>query len=238
VRKFVGMLLLGGLVAGLSAIPAAAGEGNLKKFCKTNVAIDASEEGPSDRLLERLGNTAPPEIADTVDSAVSAFQEQGEAVFEDPTFVDAIAEIDQFVLDNCDYEQVDVTMEDYSFTGIPDEVEAGTIAFSLTNDGAELHEFVVFQLRGDATLDDLLELPEDATEEDFGEFVKPVPGGGFAEPGASDLALVKLNKDGNYVALCFIPVGSTDEASAEAAEEAGAPPHFMEGMAAEFEVTS
>ena len=229
------MLALATLVVGLAAIPAAAGEGNLKKFCKTNVAIDASEEGPGDRLLERFRSTAPTEIADTVDSAVSTFQEQGEAAFEDPTFLAALAEIDQFVVDNCGYEQVDVTLEDYSFTGMPDEVEAGTIAFSLTNEGSELHEFVVFRLRGDATLDDILELPEDATEEDFGEFVKPVPGGGFAEPGASDLALVKLKKDGNYVAICFIPVGTTPDSG----EEGGSgPPHFMEGMAAEFEVTS
>jgi hypothetical protein len=235
VRRFIGVLLLGGLVAGLAATPAAAGEGNVKAFCKASLAIDTVEEDPSERLLNRLRNSAPPEIADTVDSAVSIFEEQGEAAFEDPTFQAAIADWDQYVLENCGYEQVDVTMEDYSFTGLPDEIEKGTIAFNLTNEGAELHEFTVFRLRGDATLDDILALPEDATEDDFAELARPVPGGGFAFPDASDVALIKLRKTGEYVALCFIPVGSTPDAGEEGGD---GPPHFTEGMAAEFEVTS
>ncbi len=41
-----------------------------------------------------------------------------------------------------------------------------------------------------------------------------------------------LKKTGNYAALCFIPVGTTSEET-----EGTGPPHFTEGMAAEFEVT-
>jgi hypothetical protein len=227
------VLLFGGLVAGLGAAPAAGGEGNVKRFCKANLAVD-NADAPSDRLLERLRDAAPPEIAETVDAAVTAFQEQGEDAFEDETFLTALGEIDEFVLDNCGYEQIEVSMQDYAFDGVPDEVNKGVVAFNLTNDGAELHEFTIGRLKGDATLEDILDLPEDAPEEDYEEFIREVPGGGFAFPEESDLALVNLKKTGNYVALCFIPVGSTPDA----AEEGGSgPPHLHEGMAAEFEVT-
>jgi hypothetical protein len=220
-------------VFGASA--AVAGEGNVKKFCKANVAIDTAEEGPSDRQLERFRDTAPPEIAETVDAAVTQFEEEGEDAFEDEAFNALLAEVDQFVIDNCDYQQITVRMQDFAFEGLPEEIEKGTIAFSVLNEGEELHEFVVLRLKGDATLDDLLELPEDASEEDFGELASEVPGGGFAFPGDSDLALVKLKKTGTYVAICFIPVGTTPESG----DEGGSgPPHFTEGMVTEFEVTS
>jgi len=223
-----------GAVALLWAGPSIAGEPGVKKFCKANVAIDASGD-PSPRLQARWSNTAPPEIAAQVDAVLAGFEEQGEAAFEDPAVQAAFAEVDQFVLDNCGYEQVDTTLRDYAFDGIPDEIEKGVVAFNLTNEGTELHELATLRLKGDATLDDILDLPEDATDKQLGKLVAEVPGGGFAFPGASDVALINLKRAGSYVALCFIPVGSTPDA----AEEGGSgPPHFMEGMAVEFEVTS
>jgi hypothetical protein len=234
-RKLTVFLAVVALGTTVGASFAGAGpSGDLKKFCKANVALDAAPEGPTPRLIERYRSTAPPEIAETVDSAVTAFEELGEGAFEDEAFLASLREIDQFVLDNCDYEQVDVTMEDFAFSGIPSEVEKGTVAFNLVNEGAELHEFVLVRLKGDATLDDLLELPEDATEEDFAELASEVRGGGFAAPGEPDLALVNFKRTGNYVAVCFIPVGSTPDAP----DGGTGPPHFTEGMAAEFEVTS
>jgi hypothetical protein len=233
VRRLTAGLALVALVTVLGASSAVAGGGNVKKFCKANVAIDQADE-PSKRQLERLRTTAPAEIADTVDAAVTQFQEQGEAAFEDEAFLAAINEIDQFVLDNCGYEQIDVSMQDYAFDGIPDEIDKGTVAFNLTNEGAELHELAIVRLKGDATLEDLLALPEDASEEDLAELASEVRGGGFAFPGDSDVALITLKKPGDYAALCFIPVGTTPEAG----EEGGSgPPHYIEGMAAEFEVT-
>ena len=234
-RRLAVCLTLVALVTAFGVMPAGAGEGNVKKFCKTNVAIDTAEEGPSDRQLERFRDTAPPEIAETVDEAVTIFQEEGEDAFEDEAFNALLAEVDQFVIDNCGYQQITVRMQDYAFEGIPEEIEKGTIAFSVLNEGEELHEFVVLRLKGDATLDDLLELPEDASEEDFGELASEVRGGGFAFPGDSDLALMKLKKTGTYVAICFIPVGSTPDTVDQ--EGGDGPPHFTEGMAAEFEVT-
>lgn len=238
-RRLTVCLAVVALVVAFGVSSAVAGEGNVKRFCKANVAIDTAEEGPSNRQVERLRDTAPPEIADTVDTAVTLFQEEGEEAFENEAFSDALAEIDQFVLDNCGFEQATVRMQDFAFEGMPEEVEKGTVAFSLLNEGDELHEFVVLRLKGDTSLDDILELSEDASEEEFeeelGDLASEVRGGGFAFPGESDLALMTFKKTGRYVALCFIPVGSTPESG----DEGGSgPPHFVEGMTAVFAVTS
>ena len=153
----------------------------------------------------------------------------------------AIAEIDQFVVDECGYQTVDVTMADYSFEGIPARLDTGVVAFSLRNEGAELHEFTVGKLKGDATLDDILDLPADASEKELGKLMQPVPGGGFAFPGESDVALIDFKKSGKYVALCFIRVGTTPEAAAAADDEteegdSGGTLHAHEGMAVQFSV--
>jgi hypothetical protein len=238
VRKLLVALTVAGLAVALGAVPSAAGSGDLKKFCSTYAAVDASDGGPSSRQGTRLRDTAPADVAEAVGTALDLFEELGDSALEDSTFTGALAEVEGFVVDDCGYEQVDVTMQDYAFSGMPAEVEKGKVAVSLTNEGTELHEFAVFRLKGDATLDDILALPADASEEDQSELVTPVRGAGFAFPGGSDTAFFNLKKTGDYVALCFIPVGTTPDTIQGEGEGGTGPPHFMEGMAAEFEVTS
>lgn len=231
-RRLTVCVAVAAVATAVGASPALAGEGDLKEFCKANVKLEQVDE-PSEKLLEKLRDTAPPEIAEQVDQAVTTFEEQGEDAFEDEAFIALINEIDQFVLDNCGFEQFTVRMQDFAFEGMPEAVETGTVAFNLLNEGEELHELVVFRLKGDATLDDILDLPEDASDDDFEELAAAVRGGGFAFPGDTDLAFVNFKKPGRYVALCFIPVGTTPES-----EDGDGPPHFVEGMAAVFAVTS
>jgi hypothetical protein len=244
-RRLIVCLAAVGVVTGLGAAPANAGEGNLKQFCKLTVALDTTDE-PSEKQLNEYVDSAPPEIAEQVDQAVSTFEEQGEAAFEDEAFVALVTEVDQFAVDNCGFEQFEVGMQDYAFVDFPTEVEKGTVAFVVNNDGTELHEIHFVRLKGDATLDDILALPPDAEDSEFEELGTEVRGGAFAFPGASDIAFVTFKKPGTYVALCSIPVGTTPEA-VEAEESGGeeheegseeAPPHFTEGMAAEFEVVA
>ena len=237
-RKLTASLAAVAVALAFGASSALAGEGDVQKFCKANVAIDSAEEGPTNKQLEKLRSTAPPEIAETADAAVTQFQEEGEDAFDDEAFNALLNEIDEFVLDNCDFQQFTVRMQDYAFEGVPEEVEKGTVAFSLLNEGQELHEFAVLRLKGDATLDDVLEAAEGASEEELedelGELASDVRGGGFAFPGETDLALINLKKTGRYVAICFIPVGTTPETVEEGGTGA---PHFVEGMVAAFEVT-
>ena len=216
-----------------AGVGVAATGGGADAFCKVNLAVDASPQGPTPKLLQKFRDTAPADIAQTVDDAVSAFEDQGEAAFEDPTFAAKIAEIDQYVVDNCGYQTVDVSMGDYSFTGVPESLDKGVTAFVLSNDGAELHEFVVARLKGDTTVEDILALPENASAKARKKLVQEIPGGGFAAPGQSDVALINLRQPGQYVALCFIPVGTTPDAQ----DGGDGPPHAHQGMTAEFTVS-
>jgi hypothetical protein len=73
----------------------------------------------------------------------------------------------------------------------------------------------------DETVDELLALPED---EVFSKVA--MAGVVFADaPGAEATSMLDLEA-GEYIALCFIPIGGAEEG----------PPHFTGGMVAEFTV--
>ena len=216
----------------MAAVPASAGEGNVKAFCKANMALDAafSAEQPKPRvingLLDVVARTAPPKVADAVNLAVPAFKENPESAFEDPAVEEAVRQIEAFEYESCGYEQVDVSLEDYSFGGIPSEVKKGTTAFRLTNEGAEAHEMFVVKLKPGTSVDELIAADE-AEFEDLAEEI----GNGFALPGEGGYATINLKKPGRYAAVCLIPVGTTETV------EGTGPPHATQGMAAEFKVT-
>ena len=44
-------------------------------------------------------------------------------------------------------------------------------------------------------------------------------------------------EEGRYVAICFIPVGTTPDVLASGAPPEDTPPHFMEGMVTELTVS-
>src|SRR5687767_11045705 len=102
-RRLIVCLAAAAAVTAFGVSSAAAGEGNLKQFCKLTVAIDAGDE-PSEKQLNEYRDAAPPEIAEQVDQAVTTFEEQGEDAFEDDAFTALITEIDQFAVDNCGFE--------------------------------------------------------------------------------------------------------------------------------------
>jgi plastocyanin len=120
---------------------------------------------------------------------------------------------------------LDVTAEDFSFSGIPDEVEAGTVDVNFVNDGAEDHELIAFRFNDDATLDEILALSEEEAMERI-----TVVGQVYAPAGESATGVLELEEPGRYGAICAIPVGTHDDT------EGTGPPHFVEGMTAEFEV--
>jgi hypothetical protein len=229
-------------LAGLStalmgAIPAGAGpSGDQDAFCKGVVDIsllfNKIEEEPTPKQQEKIGGyldtiqeNAPAELAEPVGVAATAVESGN---FEDPAVADAINTIDIWVADNCGYEVVDVTATEYQFEGIPESLDTGVTLFRFTNEGAELHEIGIARIKGDESVEEILELPEEEADSKV-TFV----GANFAAQGETTILYTKLKKAGTYGAVCFLPVGSTSE---EAAETADGPPHFVEGMFAEFEV--
>lgn len=238
VRMLAAVVGLAGLSTALmGAIPAGAGpSGDQDAFCKGVVDIsllfNKIEEEPTPKQQEKIGGyldtiqeNAPAELAEPVGVAATAVESGN---FEDPAVADAINTIDIWVADNCGYEVVDVTATEYQFEGIPESLDTGVTLFRFTNEGAELHEIGIARIKGDESVEEILELPEEEADSKV-TFV----GANFAAQGETTILYTKLKKAGTYGAVCFLPVGSTSE---EAAETADGPPHFVEGMFAEFEV--
>lgn len=125
---------------------------------------------------------------------------------------------------------VTITAKDYEFVGADELGAAGTYAITFENEGAELHEMVIQRIDESETrtVEEMLqseEPPDTLTEVAFG----------FACPGSNTVFNADMSEPGRYVALCFIPTGTTPETDPADFESGGAP-HAMNGMVVELEV--
>lgn len=184
-------------------------------------------------FAEQLAASAPADVRTEVEALaadVAAAAASGDAsTFESPAFTANLAAMHGAGVEACGWEVHDVEMQDYHFVGVPDSLPAGVTSFELANTGAELHEFMLMRKNDGVTesFEELLGLPE---EEAFGK-VTPVASG-FAMPGESGYALVDLSA-GDYLAICFLPIGLTGPDATPAPDAA---PHFTAGMQHEFTV--
>jgi hypothetical protein len=221
-------------------------EGPSSDLCDAYVAISAAfggEEAPDPAtltpLLDTLREDRPDEIADSIDvmlaAADKAVESKGEdtSAFEAPEFGEAQGKVDPYLYENCEFDsKAEVSAKDYAFEGIPDQVEAGETALLFTNNGEEAHELAIMRKKDGVTQtwDEILSLSEEE-----GQKLVEQAGGTFApSKGKQGLAVVDLTP-GEYVAICFIPTGTTfDE---KGPHEGDGPPHFTKGMRVEFEVS-
>ena len=184
-------------------------------------------------LLAAASAAAPAGIAPDVETVVTGIRsslDAGDDLASDPDYRAADERVDVFVADSCGYDTIAVSGVDYAFSGLPASLPAGRTTFAFTNNGAEIHEMVVFRINDDVieTVDELLALPEE-------EALSKVQfaGATFGVQGETDIETFELTP-GRYVALCFVPVGTTDMVVDESVEPG--PPHFSEGMKATFTV--
>ncbi|HSP28164.1 MAG TPA: hypothetical protein VLN74_06400 [Ilumatobacteraceae bacterium] len=139
---------------------------------------------------------------------------------------------------------LDVSLSDFSFGDLPDEVAAGTRVEIENASETELHELVAVRLAdGDdrpvdeivaSGLDEVLGAGPPAAvllAAPGGEQIDAVGDGVFAEPG-------------RYLLLCAIPTGADPMEYLEAAATSdgppqvdGGPPHFVNGMVDDLVVT-
>jgi uncharacterized cupredoxin-like copper-binding protein len=238
-----------GVFAGIVAGPAAAGRaGDVKAFCRATVdltqlvAVEGAipdEDAPPEKIakferrlkraFDRAERTAPPEIVNDVSFASELtyldFRESPDAL----GITDPVRAIKRFVADECGFKVVPVTAREYEFQGIPKTLRTGTVVFELKNEGSEVHEMAFGRIKGDASLEAVLQLPEN--ERVRLNRIQELGLRALAAPGESDVALVTFTRPGRYSVVDFVPVGTT---SVEA--DADGPPHHDEGMLAEFSV--
>lgn len=189
-------------------------------------------------MLDAMMAEVPDEVADeaaTLDRLLRKALESGDdSVFEQEEFTQADRTVDEFVLDRCDYQSVDIQAVEYAYDGVPQTVQAGTVGIDFSNAGAELHEMALFRLNDGVTesVEELLQMPEEKALKKVTE-----AGHAFAFPGTADITFIDL-EPGNYAMACFVPVGTTPDKleALESGSEPGGPPHFTEGMFAEFTV--
>jgi hypothetical protein len=233
--------------------------GDVTAFCDSYIemqqASDTEEEltalaEEAEALFDEVQANAPQEVSGqvgvVVDATRQAAAEGTPEAFMSREFNDAAIEVESYLFDNCEFdEQLDVTGVEYAFEGVPDTVSAGRIALRFTNDGDEDHEFILFRKNDGVTesFDEILGLPGEQSE----ELMTFVTAASVVLPGES-VERVFEAEAGEYIALCFIPVGAAGEPPPEEGEpppeegepppeeEEGGPPHWVEGMRSEFTV--
>lgn len=179
------------------------------------------------------------------DAASTATTEAAETPSTDgdaTTTTEAAADPDE----PADAEPVEVVAEDYRFVGLDDSIPAGTTLTLANASTVELHELVALKLADDETrsADELVALGEGLQALFQGPpaavLIAPPGGEGFAAVGDGT-----LSEPGRYLILCSIPTGADPEAYLAAAQESqggpvdvpGGPPHLVQGMYTEVEVT-
>jgi TolA-binding protein len=140
--------------------------------------------------------------------------------------------------DTEDREQVEVTGVEYAFQGLEGGVAARS-ELTFTNGGKEAHELVVMQRAAGETrpVEELVNLSEDELS-----LAVLFEGVAVAAPGEAGEVVdgnLVLDAKGEYIAICFIPVGTTElpEGPPEEGAEPSGPPHFTQGMVTEFTVS-
>ncbi len=219
-------------------------QAGVAEFCTayTEIAVMMNGEPDPEAIsanLAVMADTAPDEIADqasVMTGAVETFLASGgedSGVLESPEFTEAKGEVDPFVFESCEFDgTVEVIGRDFEFEGIPEALEGGHLAMLFTNEGSEVHEIVVFRRMEGVTepFEELLSLPEEEAMSKVA-FV----GAALAPSNGSSGLLIGDFEPGDYIAICFVPVG-TSSVGGEMTEGTGEP-HFMHGMQQEFTVS-
>jgi hypothetical protein len=117
--------------------------------------------------------------------------------------------------------EVTFTASDSSFSG-PDEIAAGWVKISLTNEGQEGHHIQLVRLAEDKTAEELTAALT-TSPETYPEWAEPFGGPNAPDPGGTTSAIVYLEM-GSYVLIDIIP-------------DAEGVPHFQSGLVKLLTVT-
>jgi hypothetical protein len=181
--------------------------------------------------LTAMEQSVPPalqqDIATIARQARYAVATNDEAPLNTPEFDTATSRLRAFMISDCRFEQVRVTALEYRFEGIPPMLPAKTVAFTMSNQGAEPHELDVYRINEGVPqpFPELVQLPDDQRD-----VVLTSVGELSASPGAAETEFMTLIP-GRYGVACLVKQGATPGA------DGTGPPHAALGMVAEFTVT-
>jgi hypothetical protein len=184
-------------------------------------------------LVDDLVAVAPEELADEIEVMTAALDQLAStgdfAAFDAPEAKAAGSTLHAFDLANCGWESVELTTVDYGFEGLPTSLPAGVTSFDFSNEGNDVHELALMRKNDGVTesAEELLALGE----EEASTKVTFLGAGGPIPAGESEYLVAELTR-GDYVAVCFLPVGMT----AMDGPPPEGPPHFTQGMVSEFTV--
>jgi hypothetical protein len=216
---------------------AGATDASYTSFCQAEVKLEAAiaSEDPdaAQSSMTALSAATPAAAKATVDKTIAEAQKFLAANdLPTPEFNAAYGDMIGVVKDKCGFGELDVTAKEYQFSGLSGAVKAGPQVVSLANKGTEYHEIELMRVNDGVTLSatDLVALPEDEAMSKVS-----LAGSAFAAPGETGYTVADLQA-GRYVAVCFLPVGSTASAMSGGQQPDG-PPHAMQGMVSEFTVS-
>ena len=134
---------------------------------------------------------------------------------------------------------VTITGVEYAYQGVPESAKVGN-EVTFVNGGSEVHEIVAIRRNEGVTttLDELLAMPEEESNK-----LVSFLGVAVASPGETAPETITLDQPGSYIFICFIPVGTTELPSLAPGATPNesllpdGPPHFVQGMVAEFSVS-
>jgi plastocyanin len=112
--------------------------------------------------------------------------------------------------------EIQVQSEEYKFGGVPSTLPAGEVTFALENVGQEPHEFGLVRIKGDHSVEELIQMPPSQSEKLIADV-----GSTFAKPGEESSFKADLEA-GRYGYACFV--------------ETKGKPHALMGMYGGFTV--
>ena len=150
------------------------------------------------------------------------------ATLSSPDLKSSDRNIDQYMLQQCGYESVQVTATDNAYEGLPGSMAAGTVGITLSDQGTDAHQVLVSRANDGVTqpFAEILNLPPEQQVQ-----VATAVGSAEADPGETSTVFLRLTP-GRYGAADYVTQGTT-----RLVEPGSGPPHYSLGIQGEFTVT-
>lgn len=199
--------------------------------------------------LKDFAAAVPDDVAADVEPLFPLLEKDAEAALESKEAVAADNVADQYALDNCGDTRVDIDAGEWGFIGVPSEIDAGRVVFSMVNvtQTGEYHEAILLRQDDDVAqpaseqLADALPEPisVEATIAALEQFSLVGAGVVEPEPGDTEDVFVADLVPGRYLLTCLLPEDSSELLEAYFGGEtiSGKKRHSELGMYREFTVT-